>query len=122
MFRTKLGMLFLTLATVICIGGCGGNDVPSVNPATTAAPAPKDTAKPEPSASARFIKATPNPVHVEKGKMGVTTIQWDTGDHSLAEVYMAAGKKPEEKFAGANSHGSVEAPWISKGGKYEFLL
>ncbi len=101
--RFALFILFAVLAV-----GCG-----SKNPAQTDSAPPNHTGDP-------WIKADPNPVSVAAGK-GTTTISWDSGDGTMAQVYLVNAKQEETLFSGGAT-GSQAAPWIAKGGKYEFRL
>jgi hypothetical protein len=49
-------------------------------------------------------------------------ITWDTGDGSIGQVYVAVNDIPEKIFADKTAKGQREAPWINKGGVYEFRL
>ena len=70
--------------------------------------------------SGATITANPNPVPSGPGK-GTATINWDTGDGSLGEVFVAPNGGAEKRFAGKRAKGSQEANWIGKG-VYEFRL
>jgi hypothetical protein len=67
-----------------------------------------------------MIQATPNPVPAGPER-GTTTITWNTGDGSKAQVWMSRNGKPEKLFAGLSPKGSQEAAWIVDG-VYEFRL
>jgi len=71
-------------------------------------------------AGGAWIKADPNPVPAGKDP-GTTTISWNTGNGATGEVYLLGPVQVEKLFTGGRS-GSKKAPWIRKGGKYEFLL
>ena len=78
-------------------------------------------AKPElPAESGPWIRAEPNPVPAGPG-MGKATITWDTANGQWGEVYLSVPKAAEKLFC-AGPKGSNDAPWIAKGGHYEFLL
>lgn len=66
------------------------------------------------------ITADPNPVPTRAG-VGRTTIAWDTGTPSMAQVYVSVNGGPEILFAGG-ARGSQAAPWIQAGSTYEFRL
>jgi hypothetical protein len=105
------GQKWIVIVGALLIAGCSGSDLKTrTTPVQYAAPAGGAT-----------ITATPNPVPVTTAK-GSTTIAWSTGDTSQGEVYLATSKQPEILFGGLAPHGSQAAPWISKGGKYEFKL
>lgn len=67
-----------------------------------------------------FIRAQSNPVPPGTGN-AVTTIQWDTGDGSWGQVFLAERGKPEKIFS-AGPKGSQEVPWIATGVTCEFRL
>jgi hypothetical protein len=69
---------------------------------------------------APWIKASPNPVPAGTGSE-TTTVSWSTEDGSIGQVYLLGPSQVEKLFTGGRS-GAKEAPWIKKGGKYEFLL
>jgi len=66
------------------------------------------------------IMASPNPVPAGAGP-GQTTIAWNTGDGSAAQVYLSQDGGPDTLFA-AGSDGSASAPWIQAGSAYVFKL
>ena len=66
------------------------------------------------------LTATPNPVPAGFGS-GVTTIQWDTYDGSMGQVYAGLSGGPEELFA-QGGRGKQEANWIQTGSLYVFRL
>ncbi len=66
------------------------------------------------------ISADPNPARGE-GKLGETTIAWDTKGRKSGEVYVSKGDGPEKLF-GSGSSGSKKVNWISATAPYEFRL
>src|SRR5205807_8962313 len=66
------------------------------------------------------ITANPNPVPVGGGR-GRTTIACNTGDMSIAQVYVSRGKGREE-LLGQGAQGSFDVMWIEAGSTYEFRL
>lgn len=75
-----------------------------------------------PQVAAPWIKAEPNPVPSQAGSdKGTTTISWDAGDGSNAEVYLQVAGKPDQLFSGGSRY-KKDATWIKKGTKYEFVL
>ena len=66
------------------------------------------------------ITASPNQVPAGEGN-GTTTISWNTGDGSWAQVYVAVDGGSEALFASA-PQGSAAAPWIETGKTFEFRL
>ncbi len=108
------GKLFFVVGFVGLIG-CGGSSTPA-----PAGAGPQGQAGAHSLAS---ISASPNPVVLAAGaQQGSTTLAWTTGDTSQGEVWMATSGQPEILFGGLAAHGSGPAPWISKGGTYEFRL
>jgi hypothetical protein len=103
--QIKGGFVLLALAAILA-AGCGSKSSPP-------SPSPSQTGEP-------WIKADPNPVPAASGQ-GTTTISWNSGDGSMAEVYLMNAKQQETLFSGGAT-GSQAAPWIAKGGKYEFRL
>ncbi len=83
-------------------------------------PSKTPEANASPGASTATITASPNPVPAGQ-QAGTTTVTWNTGDGSAAEVYVSPGGGPEAVFA-AGPSGSVAAPWIAAGITYEFRL
>lgn len=74
----------------------------------------------EAAAPRAAIQASPLMVPPGDGP-GVTTITWDTGDGSWAEVYLLVPGQPSVLFS-AGPKGSQQAPWIHEGPEYEFRL
>ena len=72
------------------------------------------------AASSAPITAAPNPVPAGQGP-GTTTITWNTGDGSLAQVYVSVDSGSETLFA-SSPQGSAAAPWIEAGKTFEFRL
>ena len=66
------------------------------------------------------ILATPKPAPSGYGS-GVTSLDWDTGDGSLGEVYLSENGGPEILFT-RSSRMMTTAPWIAAGPIYEFRL
>ncbi len=101
-------------ATVIlllaALGSACGNDA---TPAQTGRQASSGTGAPR-------IGATPNPVP-RTAPMGSTTIVWDSGDGSWAQVYVSVDGKPETPFF-EGPKGNQTAPWIAHGSQYRFRL
>lgn len=67
------------------------------------------------------IKANPNPVPITAAMTGSTVIEWNTGSDVTGRVYVSKDGGPEILFA-EGAKGSTEAPWISNGSTYVFLL
>jgi hypothetical protein len=67
-----------------------------------------------------WIKAEPNPVPAGTGP-GKTTVKWNTGDGSNSQVYLEVAGQPDTLFS-TGPRGEAEAPWISKGSAYHFVL
>lgn len=82
-------------------------------------PQPVESTSPNSGRTAE-LSANPNPVPAGEGP-GKTTINWQTSDGTVGEIYLVAGGAPETLFARA-SNGPAEAPWIVTGNTYEFLL
>jgi hypothetical protein len=111
--RVVMGVAMLLLALVLSYSvGCSKSSEKS----TDQTGAMSSTA----AAACAWIKAEPNPVPAGSG-MGTTKISWDTGNGSAAQVYLLVANQPETLFA-AGHKGEKDAPWISKGHRYEFLL
>ena len=85
--------------------------------AAAAAPAGEQSASPQTRAT---LTAAPNPVPATPG-MGTTTIAWDTGDGSWAQVFLSVAGGPEQLFV-EGPRGAKNAPWISPRITYEFRL
>jgi hypothetical protein len=66
------------------------------------------------------LRADPNPVPAGEGP-GKTTIDWQTSDGAVGEVYVVTNGAPEALFA-RGSKGPAEAPWIMADSTYEFRL
>jgi hypothetical protein len=66
------------------------------------------------------IRAVPNPVPAGEGA-GKTTINWQTSDGTVAEVYLVTDGASETLFA-RGTNGPADAPWITAGSTYEFRL
>ena len=66
------------------------------------------------------LTARPNPVPAA-GELGVTVIEWSTGDGSVGQVYVSLNGGAETLFA-EGAAGSEYAPWIGGGAIYEFRL
>ena len=98
--------LCLTLAGLFVIG-CG-------RPSPTSPPAPANDA----TVVGVVLRADPNPVPggTETGK---TTITWQTGSETVAEIYYVSGK--DETLFATGARGSKEAPFI-RPGPNEFRL
>lgn len=64
------------------------------------------------SAFPRTVSGTP---------VGTTTVTWATADLSTAQVWVSMDGAAETLFSGESS-GSVAAPWIQAGHRYEFKL
>jgi hypothetical protein len=85
-------------------------------------PSPDSTAPPAPANDATVVgvvlRADPNPVPggTETGK---TTITWQTGSETVAEIYYVSGK--DETLFASGARGSKEAPFIRPGSN-EFRL
>ena len=97
------------LLPLLFLAGCN----PSKGPEATA---PSGS----PAASGAPITASPNPVPAGQGN-GTTTISWNTGDGSWAQVYVSVDGGSEALFASA-PQGSAAAPWIETGKTFEFRL
>jgi hypothetical protein len=67
------------------------------------------------------IEAAPNPVPAGDG-LGTTTLQWDTGDGSWGQIYIAPDGGAETRMFAQGAKGSKEANWIKTGRTYEFRL
>lgn len=98
--------------TVLLSTGCS-------NQQSTNAPASSDSAST--AHAGATITAIPNPVPAGPGK-GTTTISWDTGDGSMGVVVFSINNGPENQWFSKTAKGTWEAPWINKGGIYEFRL
>jgi hypothetical protein len=79
--------------------------------------APVPTSTPAPAR----LTSSPNPVRVDAGRLGTTTIAWSTGRSEDGQVYVSENGQPEKLFASGTT-GSQEAPWIRAGASYEFRL
>ena len=83
-------------------------------------PSPDSTAPPAPANEVVgvVLRADPNPVPggTETGK---TTITWQTGSETVAEIYYVSGK--DETLFASGARGSKEAPFI-RPGPNEFRL
>jgi hypothetical protein len=84
--------------------------------AQVSAPAP---ATPTPAPAT--LSASPNPVRVDAGRLGTTTIAWNTGRSEDGQVYVSENGQPEKLFASGTT-GAQDAPWIRPGASYEFRL
>ena len=123
--RQQAAALSLFVGAVLALSAC---DSSNISPPAKQTPAEMTPTPDSPSASADRaaqksvgpISAEPNPVPAGDGP-GKTTITWDTGDGSVAEVYLSVDGG-EEKVFGKHSKNSQEAPWISAGPVYEFRL
>src|SRR5918997_6658525 len=113
------------LLSAFLLAACGAGESDNLN--SGAAPIPQaaetnpdsggDTAK----TIEGSIEANPNPVPHGEG-LGKTTISWTTRGYSgIVKVYVSDNGQPEKIMAQA-AEGSVEAPWIVNGGKYDFYL
>lgn len=71
-------------------------------------------------ASAATITASPDPV-AAGGKLGETTISWNTGNDESGEVYVSKDGGAEKRFV-AGPSGAEKAEWIQVGRRYEFRL
>lgn len=111
------------LLSVFLLAACGAGESDNLN--SGAAPQVADT---NPASGGNMantiegsIKANPNPVPGGEG-VGKTTISWTTKGYSgIVKVYVSDNGQPEKVMAQA-AEGSVEAPWILSGGKYDFYL
>src|SRR5207247_2532376 len=74
-----------------------------------------------PTPAPATLTTSPNPVRVDAGHLGSTTVTWSTGRSEDGQVYVSESGQPEKLFA-AGSSGSQEAPWIRAGASYEFHL
>lgn len=74
-----------------------------------------------PGASTATVTASPNPVLLVGQGPGTTTVSWNTGDGSGAQVYVSVDGGPEALFA-AGPPGSAAVPWIEAGKTFEFRL
>jgi hypothetical protein len=110
--RGRLLSLAAAFGLVMCLAGSGCGTNKSENPE------PKPAS---PKTPAAWIKAEPNPVPVPGTEPGITTISWDTGDTSNAQVYLLTGDQKETLFAGGPK-GSQKVDWIGPGTKCDFLL
>jgi hypothetical protein len=72
------------------------------------------------SPSQGTIVATPNPVPVA-GRMGTTTLTWDSGGIGPAQIYVVLASQPEKLVSSARK-GTQEINWIQKGKSYEFRM
>jgi hypothetical protein len=108
-----MGAAVLVLAMLLAAAGCKDRA-----PGVSSTEPPGNAAATQPSAP--WIKADPNPVPAGPGA-GTTTISWNTGDGSMGQVYLLGPAQVEKHFTSGRS-GSKAAPWIHRGGKYEFLL
>src|SRR4051794_31036582 len=84
------------------------------------APAPSDPSPSRPHVGG-WIVASPNPVPPGTG-LGRTTIIWDTGDGSEAQISVSINGEPGRPFALDQSRGTAEADWICNGVSYIFRL
>lgn len=66
------------------------------------------------------ISARPNPVP-SGGKLGETTITWDTGTDQAGEVFVSRDGEPEKLVSTAPS-GSKKIKWIAVKRHFEFRL
>jgi hypothetical protein len=105
MFRSRKCLSILGVAVTMTAIGCQQN---TPQPPAQAAKSPP------------WIEANPNPVPTQDGK-GKTTIRWDAGKESDAQVYLVVSGKEDKLFSGGARH-TADAPWIAKTGKYEFVL
>jgi hypothetical protein len=67
------------------------------------------------------LDATPNPLPAGKD-LGVTTISWDTGDKSFAQIYISENGGPDTKMFAEGAKNSKQVKWIKTGHSYEFRL
>ena len=102
--------LFLAVAALLIIGGCG-------SPRALSSSLDSGSATAAPSAAKASIVASPNPVPASSNN---TTISWNAGDSQTGGVYVSTNGAPESLFAEAKT-GSQPANWIVKG-TYEFRL
>ncbi|MSQ23385.1 MAG: hypothetical protein EXR58_02365 [Chloroflexi bacterium] len=94
--------------------------VPKTPPRTEPV-APVVAAPPPPAASSgAILSASPNPVPAGSTS-GTTTVNWDTGDGSMGQVYVWQKGGGEVPF-GQGGKGALPAPWIHTGWTYEFRL
>lgn len=119
-----LGRLFIGLLLLSALACNSGNSGTTGSQAPAASQAPATSTPPAPIAATPASKATvganPNPVPPGAG-LGRTTVTWNTGDGSWAQVYLAVEGQPEVLFVEGRS-GSKAAPWISAGPVYEFRV
>jgi hypothetical protein len=118
---------FVLIGVLLCICGCSepvAPQQPKAKPqsATGAGALSSSANDSSPQAGAQRISASPNPVHVEPGKDGTTKIEWQTGDESYAEVYVATDGQEEKLFTSGKNNGSNDAKWIKNGSRYVFTL
>ena len=108
----------------ISCSGEGDSDGSSNSAASASPVAGVPANSPSPTAvnsGAGSITASPNPVPAGQGN-GSTTIRWKTDGNLIpVVVYVVQDAHPEVKFA-EGVEGTVEAPWIVAGSKYEFRL
>jgi hypothetical protein len=74
-----------------------------------------------PTPAPATLTASPNPVRVDAGRLGTTTIAWSTGRSEDGQVFVSENGQPEKLFASGTT-GSQDAPWIRAGASYEFRL
>jgi hypothetical protein len=103
------------LVALLDVTGCGNRQPASTRSNGTVKPAPSNGSGP-------WIKADPNPVAIPAGaKQVATTLSWDTGDGSDAQVYLRVSGKPDQLFSGGPRN-KAEAGWIRAGVNFEFIL
>lgn len=73
-----------------------------------------------PAPSTITLTASPNPVR-SSDELAATTIHWDTGDGTAAEVVVARGSSPPMTFA-RGARGRATATWIARQSEYTFTL
>lgn len=110
------------LAVAITGGGCGKKAQDKTDTDVTPNPTGGKGSTGSPKKAAPWIKADPNPVPVSEGTdKGTTTISWDTGDGSDAQVILRIAGQKDKVFSGG-SRFKAEANWIKKGVQYDFIL
>jgi hypothetical protein len=111
---TKISWPFaLGLALVLFIvTGC---DRPAAEPTGSTSPSGANNTN-----ATGPLRAEPNPVPASDGA-GNTTINWQTSDGTIGEVYVSMDGASETLFARGSS-GPATAPWIAANSTYEFRL
>lgn len=105
--RRQAAIISLSL---VALTGCDRVSPPSGTPA-----------EPQPQQQQTSpITASPNPVPAGEGN-GTTTLNWDTGDGSLGEVYVSVDGGEETVFS-KRTQGPEKADWINSESTYVFRL